>query len=125
MNNVEAKVEELKAATRAANEVLADVKATLREVRKIGEEVDHKVNAALRSIERQIEEKVGSELAELGATTKRQMEISVDKVSAEFQKLQDILLGENEEREGRTIPELIKDLPDHPKGGKQYPGRKS
>lgn len=125
MEALDKKIEELRAATREANECLAGVKETLREVKRVGEEVDNKVSRALSSIERDIEEKVKTELAELGEATKYHMDLSVEKVSQEFQKLQDILLGTGPEDNGRdqTIPELVNGLPDHPGGGKQYPGR--
>ncbi|GAQ61911.1 hypothetical protein [Streptomyces scabiei] len=55
---------------------------------------------------------VTEQLASLGEVTEQQMRKSVEKVIAEFDKLRDLLLGNEQTAKGpekRTIPELLQD----------------
>lgn len=105
------KIAELKEATRTANETLAAVKETLREVRKVKAECEDIASRTSSRLENHLDEEAGRMLKELGEKTGAAMDAAVEKVSSEFTRLENIFLGTGDERAGASIPELIDSLP--------------
>lgn len=119
MSTIEAKLQELRDAGREVNLILADVKETLREVRKVKAEVQAIFDGAAPKIEKMMEEAAKKEIDELSAATALQIEKASDAVIARFDKLRDILLGEDEDDDGESVPDLIAQLPTCRRCGKK------
>lgn len=96
------KTEDLKRATREANETLADVKRTLKEARSLISEMRQYIDERVSD---KVETAVADHVARLGEATEKAMNESVDKCFSEFQKLEDIMLGHDK---GEPLEDLIR-----------------
>lgn len=110
------KINALKVATREANEALAAVKTTLREVKKERTEIE-------KLIEHQFDEKIKDQVAESLATYQTALDNAVESstqaVFDRFDKITAMLLGETKEarRKGPSVPEMIEARPQCPTCG--------
>jgi hypothetical protein len=84
---------------REAHGVLKDLRREMREAKRIGPAL---AKAA-------VSEAVGKEIATLGVETRKAMDIAVDKVQQEFDRLTELLFGKRARR-GYTLPEYIEHL---------------
>lgn len=97
--NEEAKIKELKAATRAANEALADLKAERKACEKL-------VKDTLQKLEDLIRIEVEKQVDALGEATQDAIDKTQKRIFKKFDELAAILLGEDE-KDKESIPELI------------------
>lgn len=106
MDELDAKIEELREATRAANEVLKDIKAAIRESRGIAAET-------VEEVRKEFEEKfttVAKEtLDEWTKLTLRGIDIAEERVNKRFDKLGDILMGEEKKDSRPPLTEVVQD----------------
>jgi Sec-independent protein translocase protein TatA len=84
--NEDAKIAELRAVTREANEALRDLRQAIREARRLAKE-------ATDAVDEQVQAHVVAEVAKLEAATDRAMRESVAKCIGEFDKLTNTLMG--------------------------------
>lgn len=101
-------VARLNEAAASAREVLTELHGTIKDARQVIKGVKQNVadllflsaNLAKREVEGEVkdlvEKAVSSVLAELGEATAKEMEKSVAKVNAEFDKLANLLLGKDD-----------------------------
>lgn len=99
--------ESLREATREAHEAIKDLRFLIQQSQGVIVDIH---NAAQVGVDERITPILKSEIAKLGDATKSAMREAVEKVGEEFQRLEDILLGQDKQskRQGKsTIPELI------------------
>lgn len=105
--------EQLREEIREARGTLKDLRHEIREARTLIAAAEGLATTlAAGKVKAAIEASVTEQLATLGKVTEQQMRKSVDKVTAEFDKLRDLLLGNDrvaDGREKRSIPELLQD----------------
>lgn len=107
MNDPNQKIEQLKEATRSANEVLSDLKRTLREIKQIRDEVDEVIATAF---EEKIADKVSTTLADYQESLNAAIDKGTQAVFDRFDTITKTLLGETKEarrKHGETIPEAL------------------
>lgn len=105
----EQKAQDLRDAMREANVFLADLKATVKLAEKVRDDIAAYVDG--EEVSKRIDAAVILELSKMNKRIKEAMDSSVAKVTSEFDKLRDILMGEapDDKRAGReSIPSLIK-----------------
>lgn len=107
MNDPNQKIEQLKEATRSANEVLSDLKRTLREIKQIRDEVDEVIATAF---EEKIADKVSTTLADYQESLNAAIDKGTQAVFDRFDTITKTLLGETKgarRKHGETIPEML------------------
>lgn len=107
MNDPNQKIEQLKEATRSANEVLSDLKRTLREIKQIRDEVDEVIATAF---EEKIADKVSTTLADYQESLNAAIDKGTQAVFDRFDTITKTLLGETKEarrKHGETVPEAL------------------
>lgn len=109
------KVEEIRAATREANETLQDLRLVLKEFRDERQAIAKLLEGVPeRLVKEHIEEAVIAGLAIMGQQIKEAMDSSVAKVGREFDRLEAIFTGTDNtsKRTGKpTLEELIRSHP--------------
>lgn len=105
--------EQLREEISEARGTLKDLRHEIREARRlITDARDLAATIAETTVRAAIEDEVTKQVEALGRVTEQQMEKAATKVIAEFDKLRDILLGNERadgEHEKRSIPELLHD----------------
>jgi ABC-type transporter MlaC component len=100
-----AAAEELRDLIREAHSLLKDMRAEKREIKQLLDGIPARVDA-------RIEDRVRTGLEVLGKETKKAMDASVAKVTAEFDRLESILTGteRTQRRQGkRPLEDLIRE----------------
>lgn len=101
--------EELKSTMDQARELLSDIRGATKDLRAAKREVEDWIVCIVRAqVTKIIEERVKAELEALGRVTKTEMAKSVAKVTAEFDRLENILLGKERDDDQPSIEELIR-----------------
>ena len=103
------KIKELKQATRAANEVLAELKDTLKDVKKARDEISKLLESAF---EDQIASVVSDTLASYKESIDKAIDDATQAVFDRFETISKTLLGETKEarrKHGMSVPESILD----------------
>ena len=104
------KIEELRAATRAANEALKEIKLTLKEIKKVRDDIENRIKIAFDEM---IADVVKESLARYQESLDKAVEDGTNAVFKRFDDLAAIALGETKDqirRGERTIPEIIEDI---------------
>lgn len=112
--------EDLTAVRQQLREEISEARGTLKdlrhEIRAARELIDSTREFVTRLVQEDVkavlEAEVTTQVALLGKTTNEAMRKSVEKVNKEFDHLADLLMGREraaEDREKRSIPELLKD----------------
>ncbi|HKX69895.1 MAG TPA: hypothetical protein VJM75_01650 [Acidimicrobiales bacterium] len=105
--------EQLRAELREARGTIKDLRHEIREARQLAEATRELVTRlAQTEVLAVVEAEVTKQVGILGEKTSEAMRQSVDKVNSEFDKLRDLLLGNErvaDGREERSIPELLQD----------------
>lgn len=105
--------DQLREEVREAHGTLKDLRREIREARELVASTQSLATTlAAGHVKAAIEAAVTEQLATLGEAAEGQMRKSAEKVIAEFDKLRDLLLGNErapDAREQRSIPELLQD----------------
>ncbi|TQE35458.1 hypothetical protein [Streptomyces ipomoeae] len=105
--------QQLREELREARGTLKDLHREIKAARELADATRELVtHLAQEEVKQVVEAEVTKQLETLGNATKEQMGKSVAKVTAEFDKLRALLLGEEratDGREERSIPELLQD----------------
>jgi len=112
----EQKIEELRIATREANETLRDLKTILRDLKHERAEIEKMIET---QFDKKISVQVADTLASYNETIKEAMQAGVDHVLNEFDKLEGIMLGTDpkSKRAGKaSLPELVQRKADLQRG---------
>ena len=97
----DAKIAELKAATRAANEALADLKEARKDAATF-------LREELGAVDRMLERHVEATMEKFGATVQKHIDEATEAVFRRFDKIATTLLG----KKGKSIEAYIDALPD-------------
>jgi hypothetical protein len=95
----------LREATRAAHEVLRDLRQERRAVEQLLAGLTDQVQ---RAVEARVEEALTRDLAKLGEATDKAMRASVAKVTREFDRLEAIMLGREKGAKHGPLEDLIR-----------------
>jgi len=107
--NLEKTLSDLREATRQAHEVLKDMRLEIKRMEEVRDTTALVVEAI--TLEK-VDAAVDRILEELGPELRRQMDKSVETVSAEFQKLHDMVLGKKDANGKTAIHRLIEQRKD-------------
>lgn len=88
------------------------VRAEIREAREVLKDLHSEIKEARRLVpllaDELFEAEVRKQVAELAAATKKAMDASVDRVTAKFDRLAALLMGEDHAQRGKpSIPEMV------------------
>lgn len=107
MDKAQEAEESLRQATREAHEAIQDLRTIIKEAKEVIQDIR---DAAGKEVSERLDPVIREHIKILGETTEAAMRESVEKVTGEFDKLSDILMGrtkKNVKRGEKSIPDLI------------------